>query len=237
MSIKPSHTDQGEPLGPLIELTHHRWMLPVLAACDKAEGGGLKYVTFLHRLGISRESLGRTLAAAVDGAWLMHNPGAGHPLRPEYILASRGRAVSADARRLLNTLRRMDVEDVCLRKWSLPVLAAIDLATPRVARKDIGFVDPRSLPKGARFADIGRLLPEATGRALAITLRDLQDADLVEREVFETFPPTTRYALTRRAYRLALGARAMARAAGLRISRRTPTDGAGASSARRAASA
>lgn len=236
MAITPPHHHPSEPLGPLIELTHHRWMLAVLAACERAEGGGLKYVTFLHRLGISRESLGRTLAAGIEGGWLMHNPGAGHPLRPEYILTPRGRAVAAEARRLLNTLRRMGVEEACLRKWSLPVLAAISMAN-RLNPAGIGFVDPRTVPRGARFADLGRLLPEATGRALALTLRELQEADLLEREVLDTFPPTTRYSLKRRAWRLAYAGRALARAAGLGISRRTPTDGASSSHARRATSA
>lgn len=180
----------------LAALTHHRWAIPLIAECDRTEAKGLKYVTFLHRIGISRESLGRTLATCVDRAWLMHNPGAGHPMRPEYVLTPLGERLGPHCRRVITALNALDQVDLGLNKWTLPILLAIAAHPAR---------------DGARFSMITRVLPDVTSRALAISLREMHEAGLIDRRVLETYPPTTSYSLTRRSTRLTAAARSLAR--------------------------
>ena len=68
--------------------------------------------------------------------------------------------------------------ETLLRKWSVPVLAG--------------------LADGRRFSELRAALPGVTPRALALALRDLEDARLVRREVLPTRPPSTVYRATRR---------------------------------------
>ena len=51
---------------------------------------GARFVALANRLGVSRDSLTRTLGALIDAGFVARNPGHGHPLRPEYILTKRG---------------------------------------------------------------------------------------------------------------------------------------------------
>ena len=103
-------------------LCHHRWSLPVLAEIGRT--GGSRFATLTGRLGVTGESLRRTLAYLQGEGLLDRNPGYGHPLRPEYVLTTRGRLLAPRARRLLDTLAGH--EDVGLKKWSLPVLAELE---------------------------------------------------------------------------------------------------------------
>ena len=155
----------------LIALFHHRWSAPVLAELARARGS--RFVVLAKALGIGRESLRRTLAA-------LRNPGYGHPLRPEYLLTERGEDVAARCVRLLALLDGN--ADVALKKWSLPVLAALE--------------------HPARFSELRDALPGISARALALALKDLEAAGLVRRRVQETYPPSTVYAATPAAQRL-----------------------------------
>jgi DNA-binding HxlR family transcriptional regulator len=193
-------------IGGLKAVAHHRWMIPVLAECAGSPGGGCKYVTFIVRLQLSRDALGRTLEAGLANGWLMHNPGVGHPLRPEYVLTAHGRLVAQPARRVMRTLRRMDLLELGLMKWSLPVLCAL------------------AANQKTRFGDLARALSGSTNRAISLTLRDLEGAELVVRDVQATYPPTTQYALSTRARRLAKLARALGEAAAHRRVRPQPAD-------------
>jgi DNA-binding HxlR family transcriptional regulator len=162
----------------LIALFHHRWSAPVLAELTRA--GGTRFVVLANALNVGRESLRRTLAALVELGLVRRNPGYGHPLRPEYVLTERGADV---ARRCARLLAALDGNaDIALKKWSLPVIAA--LARP------------------ARFSELRDALPGVTGRALALALKDLENAGLVRRRVEETYPPSTVYAATDEATRL-----------------------------------
>ena len=160
----------------LIALFHHRWSAPVLAELLRQKGS--RFAALSGLLGIGRESLRRTLDSLLSLGLVARNPGYGHPLRPEYVLTGSGEKV---ARRCARLLAAAD-EEVLLRKWSLPVLAALD--------------------RPARFSKLRGALPGVTPRALAAALKDLASAGLVERNVEDAYPPTVTYATTPRGRRL-----------------------------------
>ncbi len=68
------------PLIDVIALGKQRWMVALLADLAAHEGG--RFVELLKRLGLSRDSLVRTLEGATLAGWVKRNPGHGHPLRP-----------------------------------------------------------------------------------------------------------------------------------------------------------
>jgi DNA-binding HxlR family transcriptional regulator len=162
----------------LIALFHHRWSAPVLAELGRTRG--TRFVVLVNRLGVGRESLRRTLAALTKLGLVRRNPGYGHPLRPEYLLTPAGERAAARCERLLAAADGS--RDVVLRKWSLPVLVA--------------------LGREARFSELRDSLPGVTARALALALKDLERAQLVDRRVEETYPPAAVYAPTPAAARL-----------------------------------
>ena len=155
----------------LIALFHHRWSAPVLAELLRQKGS--RFAALAGHLGVGRESLRRTLDSLLDLGLVARNPGYGHPLRPEYVLTARGRQVAERCSKLLAAAAD---EDVLLRKWTMPVLAA--------------------LTGPARFSELRAELPGVTPRALALALKYLQWAGLVERRVEDAYPPTALYAAT-----------------------------------------
>lgn len=143
----------------LSQFVHRRWALPIVAELHASDGS--KFITLVNRLGISKDSLSRTLEALIRQGWVMRNPGYGHPLRPEYILTPAGMLLGDPCYRLMQEFRRHHLENTALRKWSLPILFA--------------------LAGGAtRFSDILQRYPGLTTRALSLALKDLQAAGLVE---------------------------------------------------------
>ena len=65
-------------------LLHHRWAVPILAVLHREKGA--KFVTLGSRLGVSRDSLRRSLDRLTQQRLVRRNPGYGHPMRPEYVL-------------------------------------------------------------------------------------------------------------------------------------------------------
>jgi DNA-binding HxlR family transcriptional regulator len=166
----------------LPELLHHRWVAPVLAELDRTAGS--RFVTLTNRIGVGRESLRRTLAALIDCGLVARNPGYGHPLRPEYVLTQRGARVAPVCADLLAGLRELGVENAGLKKWSLPVVLAL------------------GGPGRRRFSALQERLREITARALALALKDVTAAGLVERAVTDGYPPASVYSLTSAGARL-----------------------------------
>ena len=154
-------------------LSRYRWTLPILA--QLARTGGSRFVPLAQQLGLSRDTLRQTLDALVDSDLVMRNPGYGHPTRPEYILTERGRRLAPACAQLLDHLRRKGIEEVVLKKWSLPILAALGAER--------------------RYCDLRRAVG-ATPRALTLALKELVRTGLVERRVHDGFPPSTTYRLT-----------------------------------------
>ncbi len=162
-------------------LFHHRWGVAVLA--DLHRGGGRKFVTMVNRLGVSRGALRQTLDALIEHGWVVRNPGYGHPLRPEYLLTAAGARVARVCVLLQDALRSLRVEDVGLRKWTLAVIYALHGGS-------------------RRFGEVRTALRGVTDRALALALKELQAAGLVERTVRDEYPPAPLYLPTPTAQRL-----------------------------------
>ena len=162
----------------LIALFHHRWSALVLAELERQRGS--RFVALARGLGVGRDSLRRTLDALIELGLVARNPGYGHPLRPEYVLTAEGRAVAGRCRRLVDLLDGS--ADVALRKWSLPVLVALEAPS--------------------RFSELRTRLPGVTARALAMALKDLRAAGFVERRLEDAYPPTAVYETTAAGRRL-----------------------------------
>ncbi|WP_338426795.1 winged helix-turn-helix transcriptional regulator [Sphingopyxis kveilinensis] len=161
----------------LVQLGSHRWLVPLLA--DLAAHRGARFVELVHRLGLSRDSLTRTLDAAVTIGWVRRNPGHGHPLRPEYILTEAGAVAAARAATIAEAQSAVGLPAGAATRWSLPIVAGIGAGHDR-------------------FNALSRLLAPATPRALSQGLTALGEHGLVRREVLDMRPPASRYDLTRR---------------------------------------
>lgn len=154
-------------------LSRHRWALPILSQLAATDGS--RFVPLANQLGLSRDALRQTLDALIEVGLVMRNPGYGHPTRPEYILTEHGRRVAPVCAKVLQELRRHGIEDGVLKKWSMPIVAA--------------------LPAERRYGELRRAVG-ATPRALTLALKELVGLGLVERRVHDGFPPSTTYRLT-----------------------------------------
>ncbi len=166
----------------LVALFHNRWSVPILAELHRQRGS--RFATLARMLGMSRESLRRTLAALIEGGLVGRNPGYGHPLRPEYVLTRRGDRIAARSRPLVDLLRARGLEEVGLKKWSMPVVYALS-------------------DEPLRFSELRDRLEGISPRSLALALKELESAGIVERRVTDDYPPAT-------SYRLAADARPLA---------------------------
>ena len=160
----------------LIALFHHRWSAPVLAELLRQKGS--RFAALSGTLGVGSDSLRRALDSLLALGLVARNPGYGHPLRSEYVLTAEGEPIAERCAKLLAA----SGNDVLLRKWSLPVLAA--------------------LGEPARFSELRVSVPGVTPRALALALKDLQAAELVERRIEDAYPPRTLYSPTPQGRRL-----------------------------------
>ncbi|MBK6412674.1 winged helix-turn-helix transcriptional regulator [Sphingopyxis sp.] len=163
----------ADPL--LVQLGSHRWLVPLLA--DLAAHRGARFVELVHRLGLPRDSLTRTLDAAATLGWVRRNPGHGHPLRPEYILTEAGMVAAARAAMIAEAQAAIGLRPGATTRWSLALVAGISAGHDR-------------------FNALSRLLAPATPRALSQGLSALGERGLVRREVIDMRPPTSRYDLT-----------------------------------------
>lgn len=167
-----------EPLDRFITLFHRRWAVPILTELEASRGA--KFITLASRLGVGRDTLTATLADLVAMGWVIPNPGYGHPMRPEYVLTAEGKRLAPCSGRLLKTVRRLAIEPLAFRKWTMPVTYVLGR-------------EPH------RFSELRGELPAITPRALTLSLKDMQRTELVRRDVYDEFPPVTSYRLHRRA--------------------------------------
>lgn len=158
-----------------IALGRRRWLAPLIA--DLAVHRGARFVPLLSRLGIARDSLDRTLGAAMAAGWVIRNPGHGHPLRPEYILTPEGERLATIAAPLLAAQARLDIAPGMLTCWGMPILHLLGDGL-------------------CRFNDLTRALADASPRALSQALRVLAAHELITRTLIDGYPPTSHYRLT-----------------------------------------
>ena len=163
----------------LVALFHYRWTVLVIAELHVGTTGG-RFAALARRLEVGRPVLKKTLAALAERGLARRNPGYGHPLRPEYVLTSRGVVIGDWCEHLVRTIRRSNIEDVILRKWSMPALFAIHCGL-------------------RRFSELKQSLQGITSRALTLALRDLHEAGLIERVVKDAYPPSVLYRVLPRA--------------------------------------
>ncbi len=159
-----------------ILLAQNRWAVALLADLAAHDGG--RFVELLHRLGVSRDSLARTLEAAIARGWIDRNPGYGHPLRPEYILTTEGKRMAALAGRIEVARDAAGLAPGTLARWSIPIIFSVDAGH-------------------RRFNELARFLPAASPRALSQGLRKLTEQSLVTRALIDGYPPASQYSLTR----------------------------------------
>ncbi len=169
-------------LATTVALSRYRWLIPVLAVL--MERNGARFAEMSRGLGISADSLSNSLQHLVEMGWVMKNPGHGHPLRPEYLLTAAGRQIADLALGLFNAQRELNCDSKALKRWSLPILHILAMGTDR-------------------FNAIRRALPDATPRAISLSMKALQDEQLVERSLQDGFPPVTVYSLSDRGAQLA----------------------------------
>lgn len=172
----------GPAMEPLLHLVARRWSIPVLARLHGA-GGGAKFVTLVHALGVSRASLSMTLNHLIALDLVRRNPGHGHPMRPEYLLTAAGTALARHCAALDRTVARNGGPDLAYRKWTLPLVAAIG--------------DER-----VRFRDLRATLAEATPRAITIGLKQMVEERWVDRSLIDDYPPAAGYHLLPRGERV-----------------------------------
>lgn len=117
-------------------------------------------------------------------------------MRPEHLLAPDGETAGPATHTLVAAMERSGLTDIGGRKWTLPVLAAIDAGE-------------------RRFAGVQALAPGVTARALTQALTQLEEAGLIGRVVSAERPPRSEYRLTPRGARLAPLIRRLAKALAL----------------------
>lgn len=158
-----------------IRLAQGRWTAALLA--DLAAHGGARFVELLNRMGVSRDSLSRTLEAAASQGWVERNPGYGHPLRPEYILTAEGKRMALLAAQIDRARNAVGIERGGLARWSVPIIWSINAGN-------------------RRFNELSRALRPASPRALSQGLRRLSEQRLVTRQLLDGYPPSSLYSLT-----------------------------------------
>ena len=152
-------------------------------------GPGPRFHVLVVRLGISRDSLRRTLEALIRLGLVRRNPGYGHPLRPEYVLTDSGRVLGPAASEFALASQ---YRQPAMRKWTAPVIVGVGAGHDR-------------------FNALRGILPAVTPRALTNTLRQGVAGGLLLRWVEDGYPPWSAYGLTADAIPLGEAAKALAK--------------------------
>lgn len=166
----------------LVRLSAGRWLIPLLALAGERDG--LRFAEAVRRLGLARGIAHSSLDTLVEGGWLFRNPGHGHPLRPEYLLTSRGQEGAEWCVRVMQARDQIGLVPTGLTRWTLPLVS--------------------ELAQGeARFSRLRVSLEPVSPRALSLTLKSAIGSGLIDRRLEESFPPTPLYALSARGAPLA----------------------------------
>jgi DNA-binding HxlR family transcriptional regulator len=160
----------NHPLAPAIQFFHRRWSVPIISRLHTR--GALRFTDLARALRrASRDTLAETLHD------LEANGVVERALDGRYRLTAMGRKLGDAAVDAASAVTDRATGDLALKKWPMLVLVAIGRGH-------------------CRFNEIKAALPGITSGALAPTLKDLQAAGLVERDVEEGYPPLVAYRLT-----------------------------------------
>lgn len=166
------------PAEQLAPLFYHRWGVPILVEILRRDGE--RFAPLAYRFGVSRETLSQTLRHLVFLGLVRRNPGYGHPLRPEYLPTAKARKLAGRLTRLTELVDQMKLGEIAYRKWTMPLLVVLGEASGSM-----------------RFGELRLALNGLTPRALSESLKEMQAAGLITREITDSFPPATRYRLTK----------------------------------------
>ncbi|TPV96986.1 MAG: transcriptional regulator [Myxococcales bacterium FL481] len=141
----------------LAKLSSRAWSLPVLA--HLSESDGCRVSPTAHAVGAGRNIVGQTFRHLADVGMLQRAAGHGHPLRPEFQLTPRGKAVAAWARTFLSGMSDNEWK-TARRAWTLPVL--------------------RLLRDPCTFTELSTSLQPVTDRGLSLCLSRMIGARFIE---------------------------------------------------------
>ncbi len=126
-----------------------------------------------HHFSASRTSITAALQHLIELKYLRKNSGHGHPLRPAYVLTTKGKAVAEWAAELDNFLEPIDWK-IARRTWALPIL--------------------REMIPVSRYGELRSKLRPVTDRALSETLKKLGENSWLDRCVdIDDSPPSVTY--------------------------------------------
>lgn len=155
----------------LVKLTSRAWSLKALALLH--EGVPARQAPLLAASGASRTTFVHSLRHLEALGLLERNPGHGHPLRPEFRLTVKGKALAPMAHRIEAAVRDAPGEILLRKAWTVPLLAVTQ--------------------KPKLFSEIKRDLVPITDRALSHSLRDLHGARWIDRSVDTDLRPPRPY--------------------------------------------
>ncbi|HXH59757.1 MAG TPA: helix-turn-helix domain-containing protein [Fimbriimonadaceae bacterium] len=158
----------------LASMFHRRWTVPALSSLWSERGS--KFVALVKTLGASPGGMRATVDDLIDDGLVMRNPGYGHPMRPEYVLTGRGTIIGSRCASLMDALKDSGLRNIVKSKWAVPVLYVLS-------------------SKERRFSELASSLPHVTDRALAICLKQLCAAKIVQRRIEDTYPPSVIYSM------------------------------------------
>ncbi|WP_171129573.1 MULTISPECIES: winged helix-turn-helix transcriptional regulator [unclassified Ruegeria] len=145
----------------LVNLTSRAWCLSILAALNAGTPG--RQAPLLAATQASRTSFRASLDHLIDIGLLERNPGHGHPLRPEFRLTPAGAEAAQMARKIIKAVPNADEFALLRKSWSVPVLALTQ--TPQ------------------RFSIMKTKLHRVTDRALSASLLQLEEGELIQRDI------------------------------------------------------
>ena len=134
-------------------------------------------MTILKRLGISRSVLTSTLGKLAEDGLVMHNPGHGHPLRPEYLLTPEGQKIAPFCCDMIKCIDEHQARRLIQSRWALRILFLL-------------------IESDFRFSELKAGLAPITPRALSEELKQLASGGYIKRNIIHDYPPTTHYELT-----------------------------------------
>ncbi len=97
-------------------------------------------------------------------------------MRPEYLLTPAGVGIGDQCLALTRLVQQRDESDIAFRKWTLPLVAAIDQEL-------------------RRFSEVQKVLQGATPRAIAMGLKLMHERRWIARSLIDDYPPTAAYML------------------------------------------